>query len=200
MTQTASPQLVCPHCQATNKFGSQFCESCGKALPLASGGPRVVSASSMPTTAAGAQALSEQLLKTTKRARNTLFAVGAIAMLLGTVLAVVTSKAPGADPGTLPIMIGIQVAIGAIFFGLGFWANKAPLPASVVGLVLYATLLGINIVSTMQAVAEAGPDARGGGIAGLGIGWLDILIVIFLARGIQAGIEHRKLVRSGSLG
>jgi len=55
----------------------------------------------------------------------------------------------------------------------------------------------INVVSAISDFDSGGPRR---GIGGIGIGWLDIVIIAFLAQGISAGLKHRKLLESAPYG
>ena len=192
--------LACPHCGADYESGSAFCESCGKALPLANGGgPRVVTAASLPATAAGADMLGDQLQKHTKRAANTLLAVGIVQLVIGGVLIAVMSSSRTIDVDAVKLLLVIQAVVATVFIALSFWARRSPLPASIIGLVLYGTLVVINVVTALSNASAGGEREPGRGIGGLGIGWLDIVIMIFLARGIQAALENRKLLAAQQL-
>src|SRR5205085_7720892 len=104
------------------------------------------------------------------------------------------SRLPGAPPEMLKIILIAQFIVGGTFIGLYFWARTAPLPASIVGLVIYITLVVLNVISSISQIRENGGRGTGTGIGGIGIGWLDLLIMAFLAQGIQAGVKHRKLL------
>jgi hypothetical protein len=69
------------------------------------------------------------------------------------------------------------------------------LPATIVGLILYSTIIVLNVVNTMAAINASG-QAAGNGIGGIGVGWIDILIIVLLVRGIQAALTQRRLLNS----
>lgn len=189
--------VSCPHCVATNVAGAAFCESCGKALPDPNWtGPRLVSTTAMPTTAAGSRMLGDQLLKHTKRAANTLLVVGIIQLVIGALLGAVLSNARQASSPDAAVLVAVTFTLGAIFIGLSFWARRSPLPAAIVGVVLYSTLILLNVIQNAAALANSDGAQRGRGIGGLGVGWLDIVIIVFLAQGVKAALEHRKLLKA----
>src|SRR4051812_37845973 len=76
-------EMPCIHCGAPNPAGAAFCGSCGKALPVSASGPKVLTGNEMPTSAAGAKLVSEELTKQMKSAANTLLAVGILQWILG---------------------------------------------------------------------------------------------------------------------
>ena len=184
--------VTCPHCQTINTQGNAFCQSCGMALPQTSGGPRVVTGEAMPATAAGQTLLAEQLTKQTRQVFWVLLAVGLIQMTCGAILVVALQKVQGAASAALPVLLIAQFIVAAGFIGLAIWSRKNPLPAAIVGLVVYCTLVGLNVIYSVSQLGQG----KAGGIGGIGIGWLDIVIIVVLAKGIQAAIKHRKLKES----
>jgi len=188
---------ACPHCGDENSAGAQFCGSCGKAMPIqSSGGPRVVKGAAFATTTAGQKLQSDELAKTAKKASGALLAVAIIqtvivAALLG--LANVNHR--------LDVMLRNPAVLGLggcafVFWVLFFWARKQPLPAAIVGLVLYLTLVAINVVTSVSQMSADGGRGTRGGFGGIGIGWLDIVIIAVLAKAITAGSQYRKLMQT----
>ena len=184
-------QVTCPHCGVLSAVGA-FCESCGKALPAQMPtGPRVVSGPATATTSAGQKLQVDELAKTAKKAQGALLLasiVSSIAIVVAFAIAQSATKG-NLPPQALAILIG-QAIVAVVFWGLWFWSRYQPLPAAIVGLVIYATLVVINIVTTVSQASEG----RRGGIGGIGIGWLDIVILAALGSGISAGVKHRKLL------
>ncbi len=178
--------IACPHCGATNPSGAAFCESCGKALPAMMGsGPRVVSGDAMPQSAVGQRLVGDELAKTQKGGATALLWVAILQTLFGPVLLFVQkSKLEREQPGMqfeiLPVAWITIFGIAAAFWLLYFWARRSPLPAAIVGLVLFIT------VHLFDAIADPTQIARG---------WIMKAIVIFaLAKAIDAGIKHRRLM------
>ena len=188
--------MTCPHCGALTSAGA-YCESCGKALPSAAPmGPRVVGADAMPTSLAGQKLMGDELKKLMNRAAYTLLAVGLLQVTCGAVAAAFVSNQQANIPpelmGTLKLLFIVQFLAAGLFVGLFFWARMgAPLAASIVGLVVYATFVGLNIVASVSQFKQAG--RQGTGIGGIGIGWLDIVVIAFLVQGIQAGLKYKKI-------
>jgi hypothetical protein len=189
--------VTCPHCSAPNESGAAFCASCGKALPQSSAGPRVVTADNANSSAAAMKLVGDELQKKTKSAANTLLAVGILQWVVGGgIVMLQVSNAGGMRAVPTPALLGaiLPVAIiGSAFIGLYFWARVAPLPATIVGMVIYCTLVVINMVAAGAAAAQ-NPGERRGGFGGLGIGCLDIVIIAMLVQGIQAALKRRKLL------
>ena len=192
----ASP-VTCPHCSAEVEGGAEFCPACGMALPSAvATGPRVLDGKAFATTAAGQRLQSDELHKQQKKAAGALLAVAVIQTLVGGFIVALASQRAG--PATVlhsPTVLALG-ATAVIFWALFVWARFQPLPAAIVGLVLYATLVAINVVSSVGAMS-ANHGRPVNGIGGLGIGWLDIVILVVLGRAISAGTKYRKMMQGG---
>ena len=198
MTTTA-PGINCPHCGAPNPWGAAFCESCGKALPAAApSGPRVVGGEAIASTAAGQQLQADQLHKQARRASGALLAVAIITTIVGVIIFALASQIStpgGTAPGqtqVIPVDRGaavVMLIVAAVFWGLYVWSRSQPLPAAIVGLVIYATLIIINVISHLSAIGQEGAPP------GLGVGCIDIVIMVVLAQAISAGAQYRKLMR-----
>lgn len=174
--------IVCPHCGAESAGGA-FCESCGKALPAAMpGGPRVVSADAAPTTTVGRRMVGDELTRTQKKASGALLAVGILQLILGGILYAVVKNSPAAaeNAAEINLTLAVVIGVGLIYFALYFWAKRSPLPAAIVGLVLYLTLLLIDAVADPTSIAR--------GII------IKIIIIVVLVRAIQAGLKHKQLL------
>jgi hypothetical protein len=186
--------ITCPHCGAVSAAGA-FCESCGKAVPSTfATSPRIVSGDALPYSAAGQKLVGDELRKHTNRAAYTLLAVGILQVTCGPIVAVTLANAPGVGlEGMVGVLLVAQFVVAAVFFGLYFWARTAPLPASIVGLAIYVTLVLINMATSLSSLSEGGPRR---GFGGCGIGLLDIIIIVLLAQGIQAGLKHKRLMET----
>ena len=182
-------QVTCPHCGALTPAGA-FCQACGNALPSAAPtGPRIVTGPALASTTAGQKLQGDELQKTAGRARGALLAV-AIILTVGIGIAYFLLKNVAKVPDNAVLAgVSVQAILAVVFWGLYIWARIQPLPAAIVGLIAYSTLVVINIVNTLSVPLE-----RRTGFGGLGIGWLDIVIILILARAISAGTQHRKLM------
>lgn len=183
---TTKTAVECPHCGAENEGGAAFCESCGKALPRAATSPRVVGGDAVATSAAGQRLVSSELEATTKRAATALMWVAILQTVLGPVVLMVqkSQAEKNAPPGMVyevqPIAYVIIFGIAAAFWGLFFWARRSPLPAAIVGLILFVTL------HLVDAVADPTTLMRG---------WLmKIIVIAILSKAISAGLKHRRLL------
>lgn len=176
---------TCPHCSALVEPGA-YCEACGMALPSAiPSTPRVVAAADSPTTSAGTTLVAEELRKSTRSAAGALLTVAILQTLFGPVLVwamkeKLSAENPGMDYELQPIGLAVVLGIAAIFWGLYFWARRSPLPAAIVGLVVYVSVILLD--------AAADPTT-------LSNGWLVRGIIIYvLAKAISAGIKHRRIM------
>jgi hypothetical protein len=185
--------IKCPHCGAANEGQGSFCESCGMALPTVSSGPRVVNvATGIAQTSVGMGLQTGELDKQAKSASGALLAVAIIQMIVGAVVLLVVKNLPSVNAAARDRMQLIGIAtfvISSLYWGLYFWAKYQPLPAAIVGLTVYVTLIAINVTVTLQQSMHAAP----GSVHGIGIGWLDILIMVVLGRAISAGVKYRNL-------
>jgi len=198
MNTVASVAVACPHCGAQDASGgqSQFCASCGKALPSAlPTGPRVVSGSAFASTSAGQKLQADELNKTARKAHGALLAVAIIQTIVTGVLVMVANSFHNLDRFIrTPAFIALAV-IAALFWGLWVWALRQPLPAAIAGLVVYGTLKVIDVIAALSSLS-AGKAGRGG-FGGIGIGWLDIIIIAVLCKAIGAGLQYRKMLQQG---
>jgi len=196
---TTTANVSCPHCGAANVAGAAFCESCGKALPSAvPTGPRVVSADALPQSAVGQRLVSDELVKSQKSASTTLLVVSVL-QTIGAAIVIVAVQAlrrsNNVEFQVNSLMVVAQVGVAVLFWCLWFWSRSSPLPAAIVGLILYCTLVALNVFFAVSQMA-ANPDAPRRGFGGIGIGILDIIIIAVLAKGIQAGLKHKQLLNA----
>jgi hypothetical protein len=151
-------------------------------------GPRIVSGPDLASTPAGQKLQADELHKTAKKARGALLAVAILATIGLAVIYFFLSKIAGITPEQITAALIQQGIVVAVFWGLYIWSRSQPLPAAIIGLIAYCTIVVINVVSTLQLAAELR-----GGFGGFGVGLLDIVIILVLARAITAGAQHRKL-------
>ncbi|HZZ41404.1 MAG TPA: hypothetical protein VFE58_00575 [Tepidisphaeraceae bacterium] len=188
-----SPPTTCPHCSSPNPPASAFCESCGKALPSPTPTPpRLLLNSELPTTSVGIELTTSELGKKTRRAANTLLVVGIIQLLVGAFLLTIFNQTKRPVPDAMTIIV-VQFIVAFLFLALYLWARRSPLPASITGLVLYGTLVTLNVVKAISILNKHPTQNSNNGLGGVGIGWIDILILAFLIQGIGASLKHRRL-------
>lgn len=177
--------ISCPHCQAENVAPAAFCEKCGKALPnTADTAPQVISGDAVATTELGKDVQAQQLHKRSRQASTALFAVAILQTLGGIVLYFLFRDEPGVDVGVAKTLLVVNLILAVIYAALGIWARSSPLPAAIVGLVLFLTVIIIG------AVAE--PISLVQGII------VKIIVILVLIRAIQAGVKHRQLTSQAS--
>lgn len=184
--------VICPHCGDENPPDGQFCGACGKALPTPmSAGPRIVEGSGFASTTAGQKLQTDELHKQARKASGALLTVAIIQTTIAGVLIFIANNNNRVD---VMLENGIFLGIAGcavVFWVLYVWSRRQPLPAAIVGLVLYATLVTLNVITSMKQLSQGG--AGGGGFGGIGIGWLDIVIIVILAKAIAAGSKYRKM-------
>jgi hypothetical protein len=197
-----SNPIACPHCGSASAPNSQFCEICGKALPSETAtGPHVVGADEIARTGLGQQLQGEELQREIKKASSALLWVAILQTAASLFVFIVQQAAQKIPhplmPGLENLLTGVAIAMFAfaiIYWVLYSWSQTAPLPAAIVGLVIYGTQVGINIFITLSHAAQTGSNSHSG-FSGIGVGWLDIVIIALVCRGIRAGITYRKLRR-----
>ena len=193
---TVANTIPCPHCGAANVTTAAFCEACGKALPsMTQAGPRVVSAEALPQSALGQRLVGDELVKQQKKATTALLAVAIIQTVVGPIILTILSQSQRQPTTIPPIIWVVQFGVAAIFWVLWFWSRKSPLPATIVGLILYVTLVVLNVIAAVGDLA-ADPEAPRRGLGGVGIGILDIIIIVILAQAIGAGVKHKRLMQT----
>jgi hypothetical protein len=164
-----------------NPSTGTFCESCGKALPSAvSSSPRVTSsAGGFAGTEVGRTLQAAELKKQSGKAAGALLAVAVIqAVVGGIVLFALASNIPARLRNAMMVEV---FGIALVFFGLYVWARKQPLPAAIVGLVVYVTLHVIYGIISPATLVQ--------GII------VKVIIVAILVNAIQAGVKYRQLQR-----
>jgi hypothetical protein len=176
---TMSP-VQCPHCQAENEDGAAFCSECGKALPGATPTtPTVVTGDQVASTEVGQSIQAEQLQKQARGASAALIVVGVLMVAGAAFLYARFSGEAGVDAGALRTLLITNLVLAAIYVGLGLWARRNPLPAAIVGLVLFVTMIAVGAILDPTSIAQ--------GII------VKVVVVVALAKAIHAGVKYRQL-------
>jgi hypothetical protein len=198
--------VACPHCGAANAPVAAYCESCGKALPAAiPPGPRILTGKMFATTAAGMKLQADELHTVAKKASVALLWIAVLqSAAVAFLFALFASQRGGLSRlAQMPLRVsGLVYAtaiIAAVFWGLYIWSRTNPLPAAIVGLVVYGTLTVVDLVITFSAIAASGrndPVAAGGPVGG-GCGGIvfRVLIISMFVRAINASMRYRELQR-----
>lgn len=116
----------------------------------------------------------DKALENSKSSRTILFVASGLSVISG-----VVGTIKDEDPYTMFAGFGMAV----IFLVLGFWAEKKPLEASVVGLVIYGSLILLSIAYFLVEGMDYGAP----------FGALDIVIIVVLAKSIHGALKARKL-------
>lgn len=195
MTQYSAGQVVCPHCGGRNAGSPLFCGKCGKAVPAAvRTGPRVVSGlgeEDMPTSTAGREMLGGHLNKEMKKAGWALLAVAVVQTVMGPIILIAkVSAMEGGHPGMVyrvkPVAWLIIFGIAAAFWGLYAWSRRSPMPAAIVGLVLYVTLLVVDAIYDPSTIVQ---------------GWLvKGFVIVALSQALVAGVKARRMEQQRGMG
>ena len=177
----------CPHCGDPNGPGGRYCESCGLALPAAARVKMsVLSDDADPRTPPGRALQTRAQYGTARKAAWALLAVAALQLLTAAFFyfvvypGVVRNGSPDDARGVL-LAVATIAALGVVFLGLFAWALRSPLPAAIVGLVLFVTAILADAVADPRTLAN---------------GWLvRLIVIVVLAKAVQAGVRHRRLTR-----
>jgi hypothetical protein len=110
-------------------------------------------------------------------AKYILFVIGGLNLILGFVL--------GFKMENSNAVIIESVIIAVIYVGLGFWCNSKPLPAIIAGLILYLTLIILNMIIDPITIIQ-------------GIIWKIVIIGAFI-KGISAAREAQELLKKINL-
>jgi hypothetical protein len=177
---------ACPHCAAPTDSAASFCTSCGKAVPTQNpSGPRILGEHEVASSSAGTTLMIDELAKTTKKAFGALLAVGILQALFATAFTIMTARSAGTTPAVITgVILG---GISVLFLSLSVWARKSPLPAAIVGLVVYGTLLTIDGI---VGVLAGHPEVIIQGAL------VKLVIISCLVHAISSGVKHRALVRT----
>jgi hypothetical protein len=197
------PTVKCLHCNAENdpKATGGYCDECGKKLPSGlaftvdldheprsgSVGPSFVGSGLIPRQGLWPSAETAAVGKAAKRqTAGILFGLAVLQVVccfgfLG--LVAFFEKDAGSVDGVSVFLAAAEMfVVGLAFAGLGLWALYQPLPAATAGLILYVSLWALSILGD-PSFATRGIIVR-------------ILVILALAKAIQAGQQYNKLKRA----
>ncbi len=179
----SSNSTTCPHCGESTPDSGMFCESCGKALPMSTPSrPKIVTGAA--TTSGGRRFVKKSLEQEMKKAFTALMVVAVLQTLAGPILLFLQKEMNPNMQEIPPFAYGIVFGIAIAFWILAFWARKSPLPAAIVGLVLFVSLHVLDAVADPTKIAQ--------GIL------MKIIIVVMLVRAIQAALKYRQTIAEQS--
>jgi zinc ribbon protein len=178
--------IACPHCTAANLPDARFCEACGKALPEPlAGQPRIVDGSDVASTTAGKELQAATLQKQARRAAGALLVVAILQVAFGLLSLAEPEIVFGPGIEAPPAVYVTVFGIAAVFFGLFLWARKNPLPAAIVGLVLFLSLHLLEAVANPRSLAQ--------GVI------VKVIVIVILVKAIQAGVQYRKVEKASRI-
>lgn len=176
------------------------------ALPGAAVEPHVLAGGELAATSAGQQLQAEDLINTARRAARVLYVVGILQLAIGGVTLAfghqlgTAAHQRAAAPNAVAMVLLI---LGALFVSLGIWSGRQPLPASLVGLCIYGTLVLLEIFNWIASIVNGlnSLDANKVGSSFTGMmcgGIIELIILAYLGRAVRAGLAHRRLVQMQS--
>lgn len=169
------------------------------ALPTAIPTPPRIVTGNEPTAAGVGQIQiphADSLRLHAKKGEIAILAVAIIQTVVG-ILALVRSSHTLAQ-NTMLITTVASFVLAAMFWGLYSWSQSQPLPAAIVGLVIYGTTMGLSITFSLKRLAHG--MAAKPGVSALGISWVDIMVIMALIRAVYAGVWHRRLLQQAAQG
>ena len=155
--------IQCKHCRKTVPESNAFCEHCGfpqqgtEAEKAKSHAERIISHSK-----------SKEAPRLIRKARNTLFIIAGITLLFGAYYYISLDD--------LATFISMAI-LAVVYLMLGFWSQKKPLIALVLGLLVYLTTVVINGIVAPETIFK--------GII------LKAIIIVFLIKGINSALHLR---------
>jgi FtsH-binding integral membrane protein len=120
------------------------------------------------------EAKTKAMLRAVRKAQSAMLLVVAV-QVLGVVYLSVTEEL------STPMM-GIMLAIAAVYVGLWAWCKRNPLEASIVGLVVFV------VIHAIEALLDPAALARGVVVI--------VGITAVLVWAVVGGMQHRKLARA----
>jgi hypothetical protein len=163
-------------------------------------GPRVVSASATPTTAAGLKLHVDELQKQAKSASGALLAVAIIQTIFGGIAVAALSATNSGAPMNTTVLYATVFGIAVMFWALYVWSRWAPLPAAIVGLVIYVSLWLLDIIAAIFAMQGQGAGAGAAAASPFSGIFIRIIIIAVLVKAVKAGTKHRQLMRQQAPG
>ena len=119
----------------------------------------------------------KEAIKNVKSAQNTLFITAGVCLISGFVMSAIEP-----EDGQWTLIAGLFLT--AAFLGLGFLGKRHPLPATIGGLAIYITMMLLGLILTIY---------EGEKMRGSPIGLVDILIIVFIGKGISGALKAERL-------
>lgn len=171
---------TCMSCQTPLEAGAGYCAVCGRAVRVDCPTPRIVPTQGFAATSAGRAVQVQGLLQHLRNGRATLLVLAIIDALLGLLILQARSVLrDGSESSLVDALMVMLFVVAGLLLLLYFWSLRSPLPALIVGLVLYLSGAIANVVSQPQAYV------RGMIIAAA--------VLYFLIHGVVAGVRLRQM-------
>jgi len=114
-----------------------------------------------------------------------MFVVAVLHVISAVLLYALLSGDRDVEPNLPETLLVVNFVLAAIYASLGFWARANPLPAAIVGLVLFISVMVLNAVLDPTTIAQ--------GVI------VKVIVIVVLSKAIQAGAKHRKMVSEKTL-
>jgi hypothetical protein len=138
----------------------------------------------------GQQLQSAELLNSARQAARSLLSIGIINLAFGALnLYLLMTLFSGRKPLYLEATTASMLIAGALYVGMYYWAKFMPLAAAITGLCVYIAKWGVDFaIQNLQHSSVSNSSTSN-------YQWVRIIMVIYLFRGVAAGLRHRKLER-----
>lgn len=166
MEELVLDEESCLKCESLVPIDTKFCINCGYPQRGDVGEKAKYNADKVLS-----HAKSKEAPRLIRKARNTLFAIAALNLLVGLFYFF-------AQDDIATCIISIVLAIAYVV--LGFWSQQKPLIALVLGLFVYLMTIAINAIVLPASI-----------FSGL---LIKIIVILFLAKGINSALHLKKIM------
>jgi hypothetical protein len=185
--------LVCPHCADPTESNAAFCASCGLAVATTfPGGPSLLEGDELAKTPVGRRLQHASLGQYCRSVANTLITLGVLQMFACGILSWVSRDSANQD-ALMPLVYTLGI-LGVVFLALGSWAYKSPLPAGIIGLVLYSTLSVLHWIQQISMMGQTAARDSNVEVRSFRMDFIiQIIIIGFLVKGVKSALTRRRL-------
>ena len=174
-SETILPQLRCQACSSNVTADDFFCQNCG--FPLRA--PAEERDAFINNRNFQAFQLKEMQGKI-KNASTSIFVIGGLTSVMGIILYFTAARTQDSFVAML-----VNLLVGIIFLGLGFWCKEKPVAAIISALSLYIILLVLTAIDDPLNVVK--------GII------LKIIIIGYLIKGLNSAFEAQRIKKKHNL-
>lgn len=190
MMNAISP--ACPHCDAKVSASQNYCEQCGNAVRAPINEIRITRSDSDPAkTSIGAVYQAEGLRSEAVAACN-VYGVLAILVAVGLALLLLVGQSRATDSQSPGLMLQLGVVL-TMYVGIWWWSRRSPLPASIVGLIFFSSLVLVQFVQLIPLFAMISGPLLIALIVRFGI---QALIIGYMIRAVKRSLKAREAMKT----